>query len=817
MAIRYVSFTVSEDTTVTPTTPQYGGVQGEHNATELAFIIATTGSLANDNYRYYIECVDAAGGVDRTGRLYRHGSEISTPVPLAWTQYGGISTVRLVAEEDGVVIYSVEGRLQFEDRGSAIEQVDGLLRTDISACMEVSRAAADTAQAAAEAAQAATDDCTDALDDARALADELRAAIDALPPIDTAIAEDVLWSSQHTVETLCPPIDMSGQRVVCYPIENHPLQVTVSRPNHLPFTYAPPIGEQTENGITFTRREDDTILVNGTATADATYCILSGYGEEKNPLTEAGITAPATLRLSGCPAGGGSDTYCLHYDTGRSNTYNNYGGNTTVSVTAEDVAVTGGWECYIRIKQGTTCDNLVFTPRLEPIGTVRLTRTHGEYEMISELKSLGEMSIMPTNRRMMFSVTPNATLRVRGYGSIPAALAELDGKIDAVEELDSKIDAVEEAVVAVEEAVAAAADASKTANALKGRVQGNAVAMSDISPIAHELDVTVDIPNLLQYPYTDTTKTENGITFTDNGDGSITVNGTATGEAYFELMGGGTLEELFGITDGEYTLSGCPSGGSVNGGYSLILSGDYHSFYDEGDGVSVNLADNSVIGECNFTIMIKPDVVCDNLVFRPQFKRSSATVKQYGKNLFDFKQQPKVITFTSNGGTERKYIGYEIHLPAGTYTLHAEAVDEVKHEFIYGAICDGQNKFVSSVNLLLGDTFQTVTITPEEGQVLYIYNGVSSLANDMANVFLVYYNVQIEVGETATPYEPYRGLLATATVEADGTVNGLMSHYPSTTLLTDAEGATIECEYNKDLNKAYDALVQAIISLGGNV
>ncbi len=434
MAIRYVSFTVSEDTTVTPTTPQYGGVQGEHNATELAFIIATTGSLANDNYRYYIECVDAAGGVDRTARLYRHGSEISTPVPLAWTQYGGVSTVRLVAEEDGVVIYSVEGRLQFEDRGSAIEQVDGLLRTDISACMEVSRTAADTAQAAAEAAQAATDDCTDALDDARALADELRAAIDALPPIDTAIAEDVLWSSQHTVETLCPPIDMSGQRVVCYPMENYPLQVTVSRPNYLPFTYAPPIGEQTENGITFTRREDDTILVNGTATADATYYILSGYGEEKNPLVTAGVTAPATLRLSGCPVGGGSDTYCLHYFPGRSNTYNNYGGSTTVSVTAEEVAVAYGWECFIRIKQGVTCDNLVFTPRLEPTGTVRLTRTHGEYEMISELKSLGEMSIMPTNRRMMFSVTPNATLRVRGYGSIPAALAELDGTLDAVEQ-----------------------------------------------------------------------------------------------------------------------------------------------------------------------------------------------------------------------------------------------------------------------------------------------------------------------------------------------------------------------------------------------
>ncbi len=41
--------------------------------------------------------------------------------------------------------------------------------------------------------------------------------------------------------------------------------------------------------------------------------------------------------------------------------------------------------------------------------------------------------------------------------------------------------------------------------------------------------------NLLPYPYAETTKTINGITFTDNGDGSITINGTATGQAWFKF------------------------------------------------------------------------------------------------------------------------------------------------------------------------------------------------------------------------------------------------------------------------------------------
>ena len=41
--------------------------------------------------------------------------------------------------------------------------------------------------------------------------------------------------------------------------------------------------------------------------------------------------------------------------------------------------------------------------------------------------------------------------------------------------------------------------------------------------------------NLLPYPYAETTKTQNGITFTDNGDGSITISGKAEKDAYFRL------------------------------------------------------------------------------------------------------------------------------------------------------------------------------------------------------------------------------------------------------------------------------------------
>jgi hypothetical protein len=64
--------------------------------------------------------------------------------------------------------------------------------------------------------------------------------------------------------------------------------------------------------------------------------------------------------------------------------------------------------------------------------------------------------------------------------------------------------------------------------------------------------------DLLLYPYKEKTKTTNGITFTDNGDGTITANGTATATAYFELQ---TVQ----LEVGQYYLKGCPIVANLDG------------------------------------------------------------------------------------------------------------------------------------------------------------------------------------------------------------------------------------------------------------
>jgi hypothetical protein len=81
---------------------------------------------------------------------------------------------------------------------------------------------------------------------------------------------------------------------------------------------------------------------------------------------------------------------------------------------------------------------------------------------------------------------------------------------------------------------------------------------------------------------------------------------------------------------------------------------------------------------------------------------------------------------------------------------------------------------------------------------------------------VVFKHLQLAIGSTATAYEPY--IAPTEyTVNADGTVDGVTAIHPTTVLITDTEGAVLDVGYNRDINKAFEQLVNAIISQGGNV
>lgn len=103
------------------------------------------------------------------------------------------------------------------------------------------------------------------------------------------------------------------------------------------------------------------------------------------------------------------------------------------------------------------------------------------------------------------------------------------------------------------------------------------------------------------------TTTINGITMVNNGDGTYTVDGTATDDFDIALALYTTKQNIY------YTLSGCPSGGSKTT-YYLDPRG-YE--YDTGRGTTIINPNQDFSNYIR--IVIKKDVTVNNLLFKPMF------------------------------------------------------------------------------------------------------------------------------------------------------------------------------------------------------
>lgn len=145
--------------------------------------------------------------------------------------------------------------------------------------------------------------------------------------------------------------------------------------------------------------------------------------------------------------------------------------------------------------------------------------------------------------------------------------------------------------------------------------------------------------NLIQYPYYETTKTKNGVTFTDNGDGTISVTGRAEGgDATFILhtRNQGEIND-FTIPNGDYILSGCPSGGTSSSFYLNIGCTKNDAWYtlgeDFGNGkkITCNGDDHSQTSvNPAINIIIKSGYsITGTLTFKPMLRLASDTDGTY--------------------------------------------------------------------------------------------------------------------------------------------------------------------------------------------
>lgn len=178
-----------------------------------------------------------------------------------------------------------------------------------------------------------------------------------------------------------------------------------------------------------------------------------------------------------------------------------------------------------------------------------------------------------------------------------------------------------------------------------------------------------------------------------------------------------------------------------------------------------------------------------------------ATVQKLGKNYALTSSANKPINMGA-GSLLVSAKQLESTLKAGqTYTLTADISCE-NPDKVYLV----QDSLFTTLGYFRNDGRQSLTFTVGTNDYagLYLYGG-----KDLATSKLyaaTFENITVCEG---TPQN--------YTADENGIVRGIIGNGESMTLLTDTEGVTIEAEYNKDTNKVIESLVQAIISLGGNV
>ena len=202
-------------------------------------------------------------------------------------------------------------------------------------------------------------------------------------------------------------------------------------------------------------------------------------------------------------------------------------------------------------------------------------------------------------------------------------------------------------------AVAEALKAERTyannsfSGALYGSASGEAVRLTDVSPIEHEIKIKLTAEsnhsdfssvtlkrygkNLLPYPYKNTNidYTFNGINYKVKSDGTVVLNGTANEQSYFILAG-------LVLNKGVYYLSGCPSGGQGST-YSIYFQYDNFSYYkaDYGSGVKIDINEKK---NCAVAINIGKNTAVSNLIFKPML--------EVGSKLTDFEERRTAVAYT---------------------------------------------------------------------------------------------------------------------------------------------------------------------------
>ncbi|WP_406044148.1 hypothetical protein [Succinimonas sp.] len=191
----------------------------------------------------------------------------------------------------------------------------------------------------------------------------------------------------------------------------------------------------------------------------------------------------------------------------------------------------------------------------------------------------------------------------------------------------------------------------------------------------------------------------------------------------------------------------------------------------------------------------------------------ATTITRCGKNLFD-KSESKLsrLSYKDTSGNTVEIFGFEFMLPPGTYVLKAQSKESAKEGYIYGLTYDSSGKYTGEWNAAWGTNLTAKIKTFTDVTRVMIYDAVNRPAS---GAYISYawasfnkWDIQLEVGNTATAFEPYNGetFAPGEKIPALPGINTIFADAGEITVTGRADPAAV-------INK----LTNAIVALGGNV
>lgn len=303
----------------------------------------------------------------------------------------------------------------------------------------------------------------------------------------------------------------------------------------------------------------------------------------------------------------------------------------------------------------------------------------------------------------------------------------------------------------------------------------------NIRPIKGRDSVTVERcgENLVKFPYsTASAANKNGLVFTSQQDGSITVDGTATADTWHLVEGG--IEKRLPMNT-PMALSGCPAGGSIGSYYiGLYLGGTL--FSDAGKGnTNIKLTTRKIRSRVEISIV--KGTVCNNLTFYPKIEVGT-TITPYSK--YQGSTNTLTLPETIYGGEVDAVSGEGIK---NWERIAFDGTEKWKYDargfFVYILPRKAKNAVVSLCDRYTGKYTSTAEALRTEGQLLVV--GTSVCGYTAVSEWIAYLAAQYAAG---TPvqicYELEKPVPFTSTgaqpIPALAGVN---------TVLTDADSATV--------------------------